>query len=200
MRVVSSNPFFFFIGPFLVSVLKDFTAGITGRYFELVSTIVNDKGYEVYDLDFIQGSCTLRLFIRKISDHSADIEDCVEVDRALTEPIQNADWIPDNFTLEVSSPGVYRQLVKREHFSECAEARVEVVASKKLGDVLENCPSSLIGVKKFFARIKKIEEMEVEFEVEKPKENIKLAFDKINKVHLEPHFDELMAKSERMET
>lgn len=199
MRAVSLNPPFFFIRELNLGVLKAYDSGLQKRYYELVAPVVEGLGYEVYDLEYIQGSTTLRLYIRQAKTHKADLEDCVDIDRALTQPIQEADWIPDTFTLEVSSPGVYRQLVKLEHFKECVGLRVELSAFKKLGDLLSECPSEVKGLKKFVGTLLQANESEIEIEIEDKKVNVKLAYDQINKVHLEPSFADLMAKSERME-
>ncbi|PIP96199.1 MAG: hypothetical protein COW00_19750 [Bdellovibrio sp. CG12_big_fil_rev_8_21_14_0_65_39_13] len=184
-----------------MSVLKNFESGVTKQYWDLVNPVVQELGYEVYDLDYLSGSTTLRLYIRNQETKQTDIEDCVKVDHALTTPIQEAEWIPDTFTLEVSSPGIYRNLIKADHFIESVGERVEVVGMKKWGELLPDIkwPTELKTVKKLIGVIKGANENEIEMEIEKYKNIIKLNYAQISKAHLEPSFEQLMSKSERMD-
>ena len=86
------------------------------RYTDLSLKVIEECGLELYDLEFAAGSSTLRVFIRDPQTNSAEIDDCVKVDRAFSPYCEELEWIPDNFVLEVSSPGIYRGLKKLEHF------------------------------------------------------------------------------------
>lgn len=104
---------------------------IEQKYLELFAPAVKAEGYEIYDLDFISGNTTARLFIQNPETKTAVIEDCVKIDRALTPCIEGEDWIPDSFILEVSSPGVYRQLNSLEHFQGQIGKRVTLQLTQK---------------------------------------------------------------------
>ena len=95
------------------------------KYTELAMKIVAECDLELYDLEFVQGSSTLRVFIRDPKTNTAEIDDCVKVDRAFSPYCEDLEWIPDNFILEVSSPGVYRSLKRLDHFE--AESEVLLV-------------------------------------------------------------------------
>ncbi len=56
----------------------------------------------------------LRIFIDK--ENGVDINDCENVSRALDKILDEVDPIDQSYTLEVSSPGVERDLVREEHF------------------------------------------------------------------------------------
>ena len=106
--------------------------GLEKKFFELVQDVVKGEGYELYDLEYLTGQKLLRLYIMDPETQTVVIEDCVQVDRALTEPFEQNDWIPEDVVLEVSSPGIYRKLRNKQHFEWSLEKRI---ALKYRGDL-----------------------------------------------------------------
>ncbi|MGN1050855.1 MAG: ribosome maturation factor RimP [Acutalibacteraceae bacterium] len=84
--------------------------------FEIVSPIAEKMGLFLWDIRFVkEGSDKyLRIFIDK--EEGVSIDDCVALTRALNDPLDEADLIDGAYILEVSSPGVERELRKDEHF------------------------------------------------------------------------------------
>jgi len=97
-------------------ILKSERVGIQKKFYDLVKGVVNDKNLCLYDLDYFPGNGELKVFIYSSETKTAQIEDCVSIDRALTPFIDSLEWMPEKLTLEVSSPGVYRNLKTLEHF------------------------------------------------------------------------------------
>jgi ribosome maturation factor RimP len=64
-------------------------------------------------------------------DGSMNVEDCASLSRALSEVLEAADPLPDEFVLEVSSPGIDRPLTIESDFARFAghDARVEMTES-----------------------------------------------------------------------
>jgi ribosome maturation factor RimP len=60
-------------------------------------------------------------------DGGVTVEDCAKISRAISPILDIAEPIPGNYTLEVSSPGIDRPLVRLEDFERFAgfEARIE---------------------------------------------------------------------------
>lgn len=83
---------------------------------ELVEPIVNEMGLRLWDVRYQKEGALwyLRIFIDK--QGGVDILDCENVSRAIDAPLDELDPISENYILEVSSPGVERELVKDEHF------------------------------------------------------------------------------------
>ena len=78
---------------------------IEEKFFDICRHLLTENVYGVYDLRYLTGSSTLRIFMTKNDDvKGVDINDCVAVDRLLSPMIDTENWIPDNFVLEVSSP------------------------------------------------------------------------------------------------
>lgn len=83
---------------------------------ELVKPIIEDMGLTLWDVRFVKEGAAwyLRIFIDK--DSGVTIEDCENVTRAVDLPLDKLDPIEQNYFLEVSSPGIERELLKPEHF------------------------------------------------------------------------------------
>ena len=84
---------------------------------EIARPIADDLGLRIWDVRYLKEGAQwyLRVFIDK--DGGVDINDCERMSRALDEPLDQADPIDGEYILEVSSPGIERELVKPEHFA-----------------------------------------------------------------------------------
>lgn len=83
---------------------------------KLVKPIVEEMGLSLWDVRFVKEGAAwyLRIFIDK--DSGVSIDDCEAVTRAIDQPLDELDPIEQNYFLEVSSPGIERELTKPEHF------------------------------------------------------------------------------------
>lgn len=94
------------------------------RVEQIVQPIADEMGYDLWDVRFAKEGADwyLRIFIDK--DGGVDINDCVDFTHAITMPLDEADPISQSYMLEVSSPGVERELVKDEHFEKYIGSKV----------------------------------------------------------------------------
>ncbi len=92
----------------------------------IVEPIANEMGLEIWDVRFLKEGSQwyLRIFIDK--EGGVSIDDCVELTRAISDPLDEGDPIEQAYCLEVSSPGIERELVKPEHFEKFIGAKVMV--------------------------------------------------------------------------
>ncbi|MCM3637840.1 ribosome maturation factor RimP [Sporosarcina luteola] len=90
---------------------------ITEEVEKLVSPIVNDLKLELVDVEFVKEGRDwfLRVYI-DTPEGNIDIEQCALVSERLSEELDRTDPIPQNYFLEVSSPGAERPLKKEEDF------------------------------------------------------------------------------------
>ncbi len=86
----------------------------------------------------------LRVYIDK-DDGYIDITDCEGVSRFLSEALDKDDPIEQNYYLEVSSPGMDRQLITDEHYKKYIGHLVEMKLYKAL-DGQKNISAILAGV------------------------------------------------------
>ena len=86
------------------------------RVEEIITPYAKELGLEIWDVRFAKEGSDwyLRVFIDK--DGGVSIDDCVDLTHAVTKPLDEADPISQSYMLEVSSPGVERELTKDSHF------------------------------------------------------------------------------------
>lgn len=101
-----------------------------------------ELGLIIWDVTFTKEGADwyLRIFIDK--EGGVGIDDCVDLTRAINPVLDSEDPIPQEYTLEVSSPGINRKLTRPEHFEAFLEAPVRV----KLIRPLENGVRELEGI------------------------------------------------------
>lgn len=83
---------------------------------QIVKPYADELGLEIWDVCFQKEGTQwyLRIFIDK--DGGVSINDCVDLTHAITKPLDEQDPISQSYMLEVSSPGVERELTRDEHF------------------------------------------------------------------------------------
>ena len=94
--------------------------------WDIVEPFAEELGLKIWDVRFLKegGSWFLRIFIDK--DGGVSIDDCVDLTHAINGPLDEADPIEQANFLEVSSPGVERDLVRDEHFSAYIGEKIKV--------------------------------------------------------------------------
>lgn len=99
---------------------------------QLLEPILKENNFELYDVEFVKeaGTFYLRAFIDK--EGGININDCEIVSRRLSDLLDEKDFIPDAYILEVSSPGLGRQLKKDKHFEKSIGEEVEVKLFKAI--------------------------------------------------------------------
>lgn len=83
---------------------------------EIVAPFAAELSVELWDITFTKEGTDwyLRIYIDK--EGGVSIDDCVDLTHAVTKPLDAADPIAQSYMLEVSSPGVERELKKDRHF------------------------------------------------------------------------------------
>lgn len=99
---------------------------------KLLEPILSENHFELYDVEYVKegSSWYLRVFIDK--ENGITIDDCEMVSRALSDLLDKHDFIPESYILEVSSPGLGRQLKKDKHFEKSIGEEVEVKLYKPI--------------------------------------------------------------------
>lgn len=103
----------------------------------LLVPIAAEYQVEIYDVEYVKEGREwyLRAYIDKTD--GVTIEDCEKVSRALSDALDAEDFIPDAYILEVSSPGLGRQLKKDRHFDKSLGEEVEVKMFEAVDGVKE---------------------------------------------------------------
>lgn len=97
-----------------------------GIVTDLVRPITDELGLDLWDVRFEKEGSTwyLRIFLDK--EEGVNIDDCENVSRRLSPILDETDPIVQSYTLEVSSPGIGRDLRRPEHFEAFLGADIHV--------------------------------------------------------------------------
>lgn len=120
-------------------------SSIEGKIEKLVETKITNLGYELYDVQYVKEGKDyfLRIFIDKPKGIS--LEDCEKVNNEITDLLDTADYIKQQYFLEVSSPGIERILRKEKHLNDNIGETIEIRLFKPI-----NKKKEIIGVLKQF--------------------------------------------------
>ena len=144
-----------------------------------LNPIIEDLGYELYDLEDLQyqGQRILRVSI----DHELGIqlEDCVRTDQMLQKLFDENDPMEEAYTLEVSSPGIFRVLKNPEHFRRFTGERIKIRLKKKIN-----------GMRQAIGKLCSSTEDGIQFLPEnESEEGLFIAYGNISKARLEPELN-----------
>ncbi len=95
---------------------------------DLTADFLKENDLMLWDCEFVKEGRDwfLRLYIDRTDGEYVSTDDCEMVSDFLSKELDERDPIEQNYYLEVSSPGMDRELVKPEHFRMCIGQEVEV--------------------------------------------------------------------------
>ncbi len=145
------------------------------RTEELLLPLVRQHEFELVDVEYVKegGSWYLRAYIDKPGGITVD--DCELISRALSDLLDEEDFIDEAYILEVSSPGLGRPLRKDKDFARSIGEEVEVKTYKPI-----NRQKEFTGILKEYGKDKIIIELENQETIEFARADIalvRLAFD-----------------------
>ena len=106
-------------------------AKIEEKVEQLVKEPSEKLGYDLYDVEYVKEGTEyyLRIYIDK--DSGIDLNDCEKVSDGINELLDKADYIKEQYYLEVSSPGIERKLRKDKHLEQNISKNIEIKLFKK---------------------------------------------------------------------
>lgn len=169
-------------------VLRGPRSGMELKFYDIALKILGDLSLEMYDLEWNAPSGELRLFIMNPKTKTALIDDCVQVDRAFTPFIETESWMPENLTLEVSSPGLFRNLTSLEHFKGVVGEELTLALTKKIDEtVYPDFPKVLRNNLKI--KVKLLEAHDESILVDARGVGVEIPYTQIKKANLETDFN-----------
>ena len=102
------------------------TKNIAGTVTALIAPVAEELGYELWDVEFVKEGTRRILRVTIDCEEGITIEDCEKMHRAIDPVLDDADPIESAYYLEVSSPGIERELRTDRHIEACTGCRVEV--------------------------------------------------------------------------
>lgn len=132
-------------------------AKIEEKVEQLVKDPIEKLGYSLYDVEYVKEGPEyyLRIYIDKES--GIDLNDCEKVSNEINEILDKADYIKEQYYLEVSSPGMERKLRKDKHLEQNISKNVEIKLFKKDNN----------GKKEYIGKLKAFNQEEIIIETDK---------------------------------
>ena len=100
--------------------------GIVGAVKKIAEPLAESLGYILWDVEYEKQGADMYLRITIDSEEGITIDDCERMHRAIDPLLDEADPIEDAYHLEVSSPGIERDLKNDMHIAACTGWDVEV--------------------------------------------------------------------------
>ena len=121
--------------------------GVDPMNMARVEQTIEDMGFNVVLMEQRVGKSRALLKVRiehrgdSSQERAITVSDCAKVTRALSEMLEEEDWV-----LEVSSPGVDRPLVKADDFDRFVGAQVYVKGYERLANTCKKLKWKLLGL------------------------------------------------------
>ena len=106
-------------------------ANIEEKVEKLLEPKIQEIGYELYDVEYAKEG--KNYFLRIIIDkpEGIDLNDCEKVNNEITDMLDEANYIKEQYFLEVSSPGIERVIRKEKHLKQNIGQEVQVKLFRK---------------------------------------------------------------------
>ena len=145
-------------------MVKKFLGGtVVERVRNIVEPIAEELKFDLWDIKFVKEGHDWYLKIFIDSDQGITIEDCEKMSKALDAPLEEKDPIPQSYCLEVSSPGVNRELVYDWHFEKFINREILIKlirpnedGNRELEGILEGFSDGIVTVKDNLGKEQKV--------------------------------------------
>lgn len=106
-------------------------ASIEERVETLIKPTIENLGYELYDVEYSKEgkNYSLRIFID--NQKGIDLNDCEKVSNAINDILDEANYIKEQYFLEVSSTGIEKILRKDKHLEQNIGKEIEIKLFRK---------------------------------------------------------------------
>ncbi len=133
---------------------------------KLAQEVAAREGCILYDIEN-SGSGKgriLRIYIDK--EEGVGIQDCSNVSKGLNLMLDVEDVVPGAmYNLEVSTPGLDRQLKKKWHYEKAIGKKIFIQLTKSLGTIQTVEDKGLVAMKKFEDVLKNVSDEGLEFQI-----------------------------------
>ena len=123
-------------------------ANIEEKVENLIKSKVEAIGYELYDVLYLKEGKNFILRIVIDNEKGISLEDCEKVNNEITDLLDDADYIKEQYFLEVSSPGIERVLRKDWQLKKNIGNKIQISLFKK----------DESGFKEYVGLLKQVEE------------------------------------------
>ena len=136
-------------------------AAIDQRLAAIITPVIEDLGFELVRVRLMSGKATTLQIMAERPEGGIEVDQCAQISTAIGASLDVEDPIVDEYTLEVSSPGIDRPLTRLKDFAtfEGYEAKIEtteliegrrrfkgILAGVEGNDVLVNIEEGTVGL------------------------------------------------------
>ena len=145
------------------------------KLVNLLVVPIKNEGYELVDLEYDRHGSQhiIQLFID--SPNGVGIDDCVAVNQLVQEVMDSEEPITKAYTIQVSSPGIFRKLKTIEHYKTFMGQRINVRLQQKIQ-----------GVKNAVGKLVECTEEGIRLKLETDESELEIPFSLITKANLKP--------------
>ena len=97
---------------FLVFNVRD----LRDKIQEMIQTSIEIMDYELIDIECHQGRKSLKIIVYIDHTRGIKIDDCVKITKVISPILDDDNALNEYYNLEVSSPGLNRKLILKEHY------------------------------------------------------------------------------------
>lgn len=99
---------------------------VVGVVSELISPVADEMDIILWDVEYVKEGAKKILRITIDSEEGIDINTCETFHRTIDPMLDEADPIDESYYLEVTSPGIEREIKTEAHIEMCLGEKVEV--------------------------------------------------------------------------
>jgi len=161
---------------------KRLTDELNDQIAEWAEEAAEANGLQLFDVEpAVRGRWIIRVYVERLGEvgegEGVSVDECAEVSRYMEAYMDAQDGIPDDYVLEVSSPGLERPLKERRHVDNAIGEQVELVTRVQVD-----------GKNKFVADLLGFEDDELVLELEDRDEPVRIGWDDVAKGRLKYDF------------
>lgn len=109
-------------------------SNIEDKVEKLVKPIIESLGYELYDCIYLKEGKDYFLRIYIDNKTGISLEDCEKVNNGINDILDDANYIKEQYFLEVSSPGIERILRKDKHLKDNIGSEIQINLFKPVNE------------------------------------------------------------------
>ena len=146
------------------------------RLVEMLKPVVESMGFVFWGLELLSQGRQVMLRVYIDHENGITVDHCADVSRQMSAVLDVEDPIAQDYTLEVSSPGMDRPLFELSHYEQSVNEIIELRLRMPFD-----------GRRKFKGRLQGIEEQDIVLLVDN--HEYLLPIELIEKAHIVPNFD-----------
>ena len=129
---------------------------VVDRVSEALTPVINDLGYDVWDIEYVKEGAEYFLRFTIDSPDGITIDDCEKVHRTIDPLLDELDPIEGAYNLQVSSPGLERDVKYDRHYAALIGEKLELrlfapleayPSTKRFTGILESFSDGIITLK-----------------------------------------------------